>query len=342
MVVGIVGCIVGFGTLVLMLADDLRALGMAAYRPWFFAVFAAILGASFLGGWLLERRWRDRRRRRVSPRIVEPGDGDRIAVTRPIEPEPIPPTWRRVLLGHGRHYARLPEPVRREFERQLHRFVTAAKITGIETEVTEELRLLVAASAVTLTAGWPGSAWTRLSEVLLYPKGFDDEYGFDAPEMAGQAHPWGIVVMSVPSLQASFRNHTDGYHVGIHEFMHLLDMGDGEVDGIPVGFGSARTEAWNRLRPREEKRLLRGRSVLSPYALTNPVEFLAVAAEAFFGIPVALRRGHRELYELLRDYFRQDPAAWESDSTPSGAAGVAEAPSTLRRQAPCARRRRAR
>ncbi len=203
--------------------------------------------------------------------------------------------------------------------------------------MTEELRVLVAASAVTLTAGWPGSAWTRLSEVLLYPKDFDEEYGFDAPELAGQAHPWGIVVMSAPSLQASFENRAGGYHVGIHEFTHLLDMGDGEADGIPVGFGSARRAAWDRLWPREEKRLLRGQSVLSPYALTNRVEFLAVAAEAFFGIPVALRRSHRALYDILSDYFRQDPAAWE---TASGAtAPVGEASIPPRRRPKCARRR---
>jgi MtfA peptidase len=41
------------------------------------------------------------------------------------------------------------------------------------------------------------------------------------------------------------------------------------------------------------------------------VEFLAVAVEAFFEAPLALRKRHREAYTILSDYFRQDPAAWD-------------------------------
>jgi Mlc titration factor MtfA (ptsG expression regulator) len=33
--------------------------------------------------------------------------------------------------------------------------------------------------------------------------------------------------------------------------------------------------------------------------------------EAFFEVPLALRRRHRELYALLSHYFGQDPAAWD-------------------------------
>jgi MtfA peptidase len=328
----------------LLLVDTLPGVGLVpGYRVWLGGIVVFGVVAAWLGGWLSE--WlsqRDLARRRPTPRSSRTRrdgaekDADDTATDSGVAPAPLPVAWRRVLARRCHHCRRLPEPVRREFESQLHRFMIGRKVTGIEIDVTEELRILVAASAVTLTAGWPGSEWSRLSEVLLYPKDFDEEYGFDAPELAGQAHPWGIVVMSAPSLQTSFQNRADGYHVGIHEFMHLLDMGDGEADGIPVGFGSARIEAWERLWPREENRLLRGQSVLSPYALTNRVEFLAVAAEAFFGIPVALRRSHRELYDILRDYFRQDPAAWEAAS---GAAAVEEASIPPRRRAKCARRR---
>ena len=57
------------------------------------------------------------------------------------------------------------------------------------------------------------------------------------------------------------------------------------------------------------ERLRKGRSVLDPYGEEDPVEFLAVAVEAFFELPLAMRRRHREMYEILRDYFGQDPAA---------------------------------
>ena len=51
-----------------------------------------------------------------------------------------------------------------------------------------------------------------------------------------------------------------------------------------------------------------GRS-LEPYASVNPAEFFAVATEVFFDDPVGLRHEHPDLYEVLSDYYRQNPFA---------------------------------
>jgi Mlc titration factor MtfA (ptsG expression regulator) len=51
------------------------------------------------------------------------------------------------------------------------------------------------------------------------------------------------------------------------------------------------------------------KTVLSKYGATNPAEFFAVSAEAFFEKPRQLRKKHPELYEQLKTYFKQDPAA---------------------------------
>jgi Mlc titration factor MtfA (ptsG expression regulator) len=51
--------------------------------------------------------------------------------------------------------------------------------------------------------------------------------------------------------------------------------------------------------------------VLDDYGAHDPVEFLAVAVEGFFEMPLAVRKRHRELYALLVLYFGQDPAAWD-------------------------------
>jgi Mlc titration factor MtfA (ptsG expression regulator) len=47
---------------------------------------------------------------------------------------------------------------------------------------------------------------------------------------------------------------------------------------------------------------------LQPYGATNPAEFFAVATEAFFDVPVALQANEPDLYDVLRDFYRQDPA----------------------------------
>lgn len=224
---------------------------------------------------------------------------------------PFPDRDRRFLEDHYDHYLRLPPERRLLFEDDLRLFLSETRITGIGVPVTEDLRLLVAASAVTLSLGWPDFEWDHLAEVLLYPEDFDRDYQFEDQELSGQAHPWGTVILSVPSLLESFDDPDDGYHVGIHEFAHLLDVDQTQFDGTPTGLDGARGAQWPALVEKEMERLRRGKSVLDPYGAEDAVEFLAVAVEAFFEMPLAVRKRHRELYEILSAYFGQDPAGWD-------------------------------
>lgn len=222
-----------------------------------------------------------------------------------------PDAWRVLLRQWCDHYNRLPDDLRTRFEDDLRIFLAEKPITGVGVEVIDELRLLVAASAVTLSLGWPAYDWEQLNEVLLYPDDFDRDYEFGVDDLAGQAHPWGTVILSVPALCQSFRDPDDAFHVGFHEFAHLLDLEQTRFDGIPQGFDDAAARRWVEAREREIPRMLRGASLLDDYGAHDPVEFLAVAVEAFFETALAMRRYHGELYELLVTYFRQDPAAWD-------------------------------
>ena len=184
-------------------------------------------------------------------------------------------------------------------------------MTGIETPVTEEVKLLVAASAVTLTAGWPEYAWDDLTEVLLYPHYFGEDYQFENPSRAGQTHPWGVLIIAVPDLLRSFSTTDSNHHVGIHEFAHLLDLERVRFDGIPPFLSEQGTRRWLAIVENEQQRLERGDSELDPYGLSNRQELLAVAVEAFFQVPVAVKESHAELYDCFATYFQQDPAKWQ-------------------------------
>jgi Mlc titration factor MtfA (ptsG expression regulator) len=223
---------------------------------------------------------------------------------------PFPPAWRQLLERRYGYFSLLPEGLRLRFEDDLRLFLALKRITGVELDVTDELRVLVAASAVTLSLGWPDYDWSPLAEVLLYPHNFDRDYGYGR-ELSGQAHSWGTVILSVPALQQSFDAGRDAYHVGLHEFAHLLDLDQLRFDGVPAGLGSRGSAAWLALVEREMARLRAGDSILDPYAGESPAEFLAVSVEAFFQTPLALRRHHAELYGMLSGYFAQDPAAWD-------------------------------
>jgi Mlc titration factor MtfA (ptsG expression regulator) len=224
---------------------------------------------------------------------------------------PFPERWRAFLLERYDHFERLDPSWRARFEDDARIFLAEKRITGVGVEATDEVRLLVAASAVTLSVGWPTYEWDQLTEVLLYPDDFDRDYAFGGHERVGEAHPWGTVILSVPALLESFEVPDDAYHVGVHEFAHLLDVDQTHFDGIPVGFHGERARDWVAVAEKEMERLRQGRSAFDDYGAHDPVEFLAVAVEAFFEIPQVVRRRHREVYALLSSYFGQDPAAWD-------------------------------
>lgn len=132
-------------------------------------------------------------------------------------------------------------------------------------------------------------------------------------ELAGESWPGGPVVLSWEALDEAGSVPRGGANVVIHEFAHKLDMRSGEADGVPPLPSRRARERWLEVFDRSFDRF-RGevdagrQTLLDPYAAEHESEFFAVASEAFFESPNALRREHPELYELFRDFYRQDPA----------------------------------
>jgi MtfA peptidase len=200
------------------------------------------------------------------------------------------------------------------FEEHLHRFIAHRSMTGVDMKLDDELRLLVAASAATLAAGWPGYAWSQVTEVLLYPDSFDRDFVVGPQELAGLADHWGTIVISAPALRHSFENPADGYHVGLHELAHLLQEQE-SPSGVPRNLRTKELRTWDAIQMREIETARLGTSVLDPYGGSHPRELFPVAVETFFERPGPLRDRHGDLYAFLCAYFGQDPAAWADPST---------------------------
>ena len=225
---------------------------------------------------------------------------------------PFPPEWREILRTHVAFYDALDKAERKRFENDVRVFLHEKAITGIGTEIDQTTRLLVAASAVIPIFGFPEWEYDNLAEVLVYPSSFDEDKQFEGPHprhLLGMVHSSGalnrIMILSKPDLVRGFAGN-DAKHVGIHEFAHLLDAADGNVDGVPAAIRPACLQPWLEVMASEMERLQRGRSRLDPYALKNRGEFFAVASEAFFKSPRELMRDHPELYATLKCVFEQD------------------------------------
>jgi Mlc titration factor MtfA (ptsG expression regulator) len=134
--------------------------------------------------------------------------------------------------------------------------------------------------------------------------------------LAGEAMERGPVMLSWRDVADAGASAASGYNVVIHEFMHVLDMHDGQVDGMPPLPDGASRAHWRRVMEAAHQRLCRAldagqAGILDPYGAESLEEFFPVAAEAFFVAPRALRDEEPALYALFSGYFRQDPAAFE-------------------------------
>jgi MtfA peptidase len=133
--------------------------------------------------------------------------------------------------------------------------------------------------------------------------------------LAGEAMAGGPVMLSWHDVAHAGESADWGYNVVIHEFAHVLDLGDGAADGVPPLADAAERAAWIAvLDPAYEafcQAVDRGdETLLDPYGAEGVDEFFAVTAETFFVNPQAMRQEQPAMYALLAAYFQQDPAAY--------------------------------
>lgn len=222
-------------------------------------------------------------------------------------------------------YQRMPEHLQHDLESKIAVFLAEKHFEpcGGMHEVTEEARVLIAASACTLLINKPSDFFPKLDTILLYPSAYyaaqPDHIGEgifeeDHQLRAGESWTFGPLVLSWADAHADCVSLHPTHNVVIHEFTHQLDQLDGVADGAPV-LPFQELMVWRRTFSRGLDNLRRAirhhaEAVIDEYGATNPAEFFAVTTESFFCTPRALRIKHPQLYAELAQYFHLDPAEW--------------------------------
>jgi Mlc titration factor MtfA (ptsG expression regulator) len=130
----------------------------------------------------------------------------------------------------------------------------------------------------------------------------------------------GSLVLAWDEAKRGAADPTDGRNLVMHEFAHQLDFEDSQTDGAPNLSTRRESLEWARVMSREFEALQRADeagtpTVLDTYGATNPAEFFAVATEAFFERPIALRAKQPEMYAQLAAFYRQDTASYSAESS---------------------------
>ena len=188
-------------------------------------------------------------------------------------------------------------------------------------EVTDEVRTLIAAHASLLILALDPASYDRVGTIVVRAGAMRRTAPMAGPaagvvvgspgDVDGETHHGdGPIMVTWSSARREAANPRLGRDVVLHEFAHKLDMRDGTTDGTPwIDHPTAR-QRWIDVCTAEYQavRMGEGGRLLRPYAGTNPGEFFAVATEVFFTRPLEMAVLKPDLYDVVRTYYRQDPA----------------------------------
>ena len=234
----------------------------------------------------------------------------------------LPDGWERIVDEHVAVWNMLDDQERAGLEAMSdwllrHKHWEAARGFAL----TDDITVTIAAQAALVVLGLGVDEYREVSAIIVYPTSMNSRGVYAGPvrgtvtdgvvPVLGEAHDHrGPILLAWDQARHAARHPGSGHNVVFHEFAHKIDMLDNIVDGTPpldhrVDFHrwiEVCTEAYEGLRAGDE------RPPLQTYGATNPAEFFAVATEAFFDVPVLLQQHEPNLYEVMRDFYKQDPA----------------------------------
>ena len=258
---------------------------------------------------------------------------------RRLRAQPVPNEWRAIISRDLPFFNRLPASDQEELLGHVQVFLAEKRFEGCNgLELTNEMRLTIATQACLLLLHRKTDYFPRLLTILVYPSGFLVD---EARHLEG--HVWeegkegrlgetgremGSLVLAWDAAKSGAHDPSDGKNVVLHEFAHQLDFEDLAADGVPNLRSRGDRVSWFKVMKMEFAALRAAdetgiSTLLDTYGASNPAEFFAVATEAFFERPRALRQQHPKLYGEMERFFRQDPALYSSEpenvSRPAGA-----------------------
>ncbi|MDY0212266.1 MAG: zinc-dependent peptidase [Desulfuromonadaceae bacterium] len=239
---------------------------------------------------------------------------------------PFPDLWEDVVQQNVGHYCMLDDGERSRLKALIQVFISEKNWEGAGgLQITDEIRVTISAQACLLLLGLQHNFYQNVESIIVYPSAvispqrkpgfFETVLTPLEPEqpILGQAFLQGPVIIIWDAALRSGRHPESGHNVIYHEFAHKLDMLDHTADGTPPLRSSDEYRDWVQIFSREYLRLghdiQKGKkSFLNAYASTNEAEFFAVVTEQFFDQPGLMIDQAPDLYRVLKEYYRQDPA----------------------------------
>lgn len=205
---------------------------------------------------------------------------------------------KKILLNDFAFYNRLSSKHKRYFEHRVASFIKDKEFVGRETlQVTQEMELLISATAVMLTFGFRDYYIGLISTIFIYPETFystvNDAYH------KGEFNPrLEALVLSWSDFKKGFHIKDDNLNLGIHEFTHAIHLNSLKERDISSTLFSDSFKELTALLATDDsiRKQLVDSAYFRTYAFTNQFEFVAVIIENFIETPQEFQSQFPEIY----------------------------------------------
>lgn len=217
-----------------------------------------------------------------------------------------------ILRNQFRFYNKLLPKHQRIFEHRVASFIKDKNFIGRSgLEISEEMKVLISATAVMLTFGFRDFYIGLLDRIFIYP----DEFYSRANEEyhKGEFNPkLKTLVLSWKDFKRGFENQNDKINLGIHEFAHAIHLNSmKERDISSTIFSDSFKELTDLLKNKEQlRKALIASKYFREYAYTNQFEFLAVVIETFIESPDEFKSQFPEVYDKTKQMLNFDFAGY--------------------------------
>jgi len=209
----------------------------------------------------------------------------------------------KILEENFTYFTRLKQKEKELFVRRVFTFSKTKKWFGEEgLEVTDEMMILISASAVQLTFGLSHYLMPHFHTIKVYPDIYLNKYTQNKHK--GEVNPRGIIVLSWKHFKKGYEIPDDKINLGLHEMAHALDISalTKSSEYLQFLFERFRTNFKDEYRDFIEHKI----EFLRAYGRTNKKEFFAVLVETYFENPHELKEKLPELYHDMCFLLNQD------------------------------------
>ena len=221
------------------------------------------------------------------------------------------PQQNDILKNHFIFFNKLSEKDKAFFEHRVASFINDKDFIGRGIQITEEMKILLASTAVMLTFGFRDFYIGLIQKIVVYPDKFYSKTNKNYHK--GEFNPkLKTLVISWADFKTGYEKPKDNINLGIHEFVHAIHLNSlNERDISSTIFTDTFEELTELL---AKNHLLRDELTqshyLRNYAFTNQFEFLAVTIETFIESPQDFKLQFPEVYYKIRQMLNFDFAGY--------------------------------